>query len=236
MTKHTNSLGQPIGYPVENWQACDWPPHTAITGRYCTLEATQLAHAPQLFEAFVTQGHDRYWTYLPYGPFENLEQFQVWLSDTTQAKDPQFYTVFDANSKTAVGLASYLRITPNIGSIEVGHIHFSTLMQKTPIATETMFLMMQRAFEQLGYRRYEWKCDSLNAPSRKAALRLGFQHEGVFRQHTMYKGRSRDTAWFSILDSEWPALKEAFEAWLAPSNFDANGQQKQSLGALQTRS
>lgn len=225
MTQLQNNLGQPIGHPVENWRPCDWPPHTFLSGNYCRLAPTVADHATQLYEAFVDNGEDHYWTYLPYGPFTNFEAFKMWLDETTQDKDPQFYTIFDPSNSKAVGVASYLRIQPAIGSIEVGHIHFSTLLQKKPAATEAMFLLMKHAFDDLGYRRYEWKCDALNEPSRRAAERLGFQFEGVFRQHTMYKGRNRDTAWFSILDGEWPTCKRAFEEWLSPSNFDAGGRQ-----------
>ena len=206
-------------------------PRTLMVGRYCHLEPTHPDHAAELYEALAVHGKDDYWTYLPYGPFTDLSSFKRWLEETTQDKDPQFFTIFNTE-KRPVGVASYLRITPKIGSIEVGHIHFSSLMQKTPAATEAMFLMMQRVFDELGYRRYEWKCDALNAPSRQAAERFGFSFEGVFRQHTMYKGRNRDTAWFSILDSEWPELKQGYERWLAPANFDADGRQKQRLTDL----
>jgi len=229
MTQLQNNHGQPIGAPIENWRPCGWPPHAILSGNYCHLEPTVADHAPQLHEAFVDKGEDHYWTYLPYGPFTHFEAFKTWLDKTTQDKDPQFYTIFDGVTGKAVGVASYLRIQPAIGSIEVGHIHFSTLLQQKPAATEAMFLLMKHAFDDLGYRRYEWKCDALNDPSRRAAERLGFQFEGVFRQHTMYKGRNRDTAWFSILDSEWAVCKQAFEGWLAPSNFDADGLQVKRL-------
>jgi RimJ/RimL family protein N-acetyltransferase len=145
--------------------------------------------------------------------------------------DPLFFAIVDAKTGRAVGLASYLRIDPRVGSIEVGHLRFSSLLQRTPAATEAMALMMRRAFE-LGYRRYEWKCDALNAPSRAAAERLGFEFEGIFRQARLNKGRNRDTAWFSILDREWPALRPAFERWLDPANFDANGKQRARLSEL----
>lgn len=146
--------------------------------------------------------------------------------------DPLFYAILDKKTEKAVGLASYLRIQPKVGVLEVGHIHYSPLLQKTPLATEAMFLLMRRAFDELGYRRYEWKCDALNAGSRKAALRLGFTFEGIFRQASVYKGRSRDTAWYSVIDREWPALKEAHEAWLSPENFDAQGRQLARLSTF----
>ncbi len=229
MTQQQNKFGQSVGFSVEGWQPCGWPSHTPLDGVTCRLEPTHPTHAADLFDAFVTHGNDKYWTYLPYGPFPDLAAFKNWLDGTTLGKDPQFYTIFDPLTGKAVGLASYLRIQPEIGSIEVGHIHFSTLLQKKPAATEAMFLLMKRAFDEMGYRRYEWKCDALNEPSKMAAMRLGFKPEGVFRQHTMYKGRNRDTAWFSILDSEWPQIKQAFEAWLAPANFNADGEQVKRL-------
>ncbi|MEM8858998.1 MAG: GNAT family protein [Chloroflexota bacterium] len=227
-----NKFEQPIGFPLDNWKGCPPPPRTTMTGRYCRVESLEPAtHAEQLFKAHVTNRQDQLWTYLPYGPYDKLGDYQAWIESVYQLDDPVFYAIIDQQSGQAVGVASYLRISPDIGSIEVGHINFSPQLQKTPAATEAMFLMMRHAFDELGYRRYEWKCDALNEPSRKAAKRLGFQYEGVFRQHTMYKGRNRDTAWFSILDSEWPALKAAFEKWLNPSNFDGLGNQRQSLSA-----
>lgn len=171
------------------------------------------------------------WTYLPYGPFETLESYLDWMEKTCRGSDPQFYAIVDKSTGKAVGIASYLRINPAAGSIEVGHINYSPLLQQKPAATEAMYLMMKNAFE-LGYRRYEWKCDALNAKSRVAAQRLGLSFEGVFRQATMYKGRNRDTAWYATIDGEWPALKDAFEQWLAPSNFDEQGQQRQRLSDL----
>ena len=200
------------------------------------------AHAPALWEAFSLDTEGRNWTYLAQGPFASAEDFAAWVAQSAASSDPQFYTVFipppaasavsaQAVSVAAAGVASYLRIAPSAGTIEVGHIHFSPLLQHTPAATEAMYLMMRRAFE-LGYRRYEWKCDALNAPSRRAAQRLGFSFEGVFRQALVTRGRNRDTAWYACIDREWPALRAAFENWLAPENFDAEGRQRQSLTAL----
>lgn len=168
------------------------------------------------------------WTYLPYGPFSGWEPYRTWLEGMATATDPLFYAIVDAASGRATGVAAYLRIDPANGVIEVGHLGYSPLLQRTPAATEAMFRMMQYAFAR-GYRRYEWKCHALNAPSRAAAERLGFRYEGLFRQAAVVKGRNRDTAWFSILDSEWPALEQAFEAWLDPSNFDGSGRQKRRL-------
>jgi RimJ/RimL family protein N-acetyltransferase len=173
------------------------------------------------------------WTYLPYGPFETRESFGGWLTEVASGADPMFFVIVDRRANRAVGLASYLRIAAASGSIEVGHLCYSPSLQRTPAATEAMFLMMKSAFE-LGYRRYEWKCDALNARSRAAAQRLGFSFEGLFRQATVYKGRSRDTAWYSVIDREWPALQKAFLQWLDPSNFDPSGAQRWRLGELTT--
>ncbi|RDE19046.1 N-acetyltransferase [Motiliproteus coralliicola] len=227
-----NDLKQPIGPALDNWSPRPRPPRTTMSGRYCRVEPLQPQHAGALFEAFGADSDGRNWTYMPYGPFEDFDSFERWLQQQCQGEDPLFYCIIDNATDQPVGMASYLRIEPAVGVIEVGHIHFSPRLQRTALATETMYLMMRRVFDELGYRRYEWKCDSLNEPSRQAAKRLGFQFEGVFRQATIYKGRNRDTAWFSILDSEWPRLKSAFEQWLAPQNFDANGEQQQRLQAF----
>jgi RimJ/RimL family protein N-acetyltransferase len=203
-----------------------------MAGRYCRLEPLDpSAHAPALFDAFRLDAAGVGWTYLPYGPFDRFDAFRAWTERISAPDDPLFFAVLDEGA-TPVGLASYLRVTPEHGVIEVGHIHYSVLLQRRRAATETMYLMMRRVFDELGYRRYEWKCDALNAPSRKAADRLGFVYEGTFRKHVIYKGRSRDTAWYSVIDDEWPALKRAFEAWLDPANFDALGEQKRSLREL----
>lgn len=203
-----------------------------MVGRYCRLERLDPArHGSALFEAFAADTHGLGWTYLPYGPFETAAALRAWLDNVATTEDPLFYTILD-DTGTPVGLASYLRIFADIGSIEVGHIHYSVALRRSRAATEAMYLMMRRAFDELGYRRYEWKCDALNAPSRSAADRLGFVYEGTFRKHTIYKGRSRDTAWYSVIDEEWPARKGAFEAWLDPANFDAGGKQKRALREL----
>ena len=233
MSEHKNSLGQPIGFPMQDWTGCEFPSRSEMVGQYCRLERIDIQlHADDLFHAYGKDQDQSNWTYLPYGPFENKTDFVTWLEATSLGDDPLFYTVIDLKTNKAIGVATYLRINPKDGVIEVGHIHFSPLMQQTPISTEAMYLMMRRVFNELGYRRYEWKCDSLNGPSRAAALRLGFQFEGIFRQLTMYKGRNRDTAWFSILDKEWPKLEAAFKNWLDPQNFDENGQQRKSLSSL----
>ncbi|MEQ9488044.1 MAG: GNAT family protein [Alphaproteobacteria bacterium] len=233
MANHVNSLNQPIGAPLPDWKACDRPPRTVLEGRYCRLEPVDIEkHADGLFAAFREDREDRIWTYLPYGPFETVEALRDWMGKTCLSDDPQFFTIVDTASGAIGGVASYLRIAPPVGCIEVGHINYAPRLQKSAAATETMYLMMKQVFETLGYRRYEWKCDSLNAGSMGAAKRLGFTFEGIFRQATIYKGRNRDTAWFSIVDSEWPALREAFEIWLSPDNFDEAGKQRLSLSGL----
>ena len=202
-----------------------------MEGQYCALTPLDpKAHAQALFNAFAKDVENVDWAYLPYGPFDSLPALQAWLEEIARKSDPLFYTVMDRQGK-AVGVASYLRISPANGSIEVGHIHFSPQLQRTPAATEAMYLMMKRAFA-LGYRRYEWKCNALNERSRRAALRLGLSYEGIFRQATVAKGRNRDTAWYATIDLEWPTLKTAFETWLDPANFDASGKQKMSLSDL----
>ena len=230
MDGHINELGQPIGFPVPDWQPSEHPRGARMQGRLCRLEPVDIeAHASDLYRSFGEDREQRNWTYLPYGPFAGEDAFRDWLGKTCLGDDPCFFSVIDAAEGHAVGLASYLRIEPAVGVIEVGHIHFSPRMQGKPISTEAMYLMMRRVFETGGYRRYEWKCDSLNRPSRSAAQRLGFAFEGIFRQATIYKQRNRDTAWYSILDSEWPAAKAAFEKWLDDDNFAADGGQKTSL-------
>lgn len=224
----TNELGQPVGWPVEVARAAA-PSRQPMIGAYCDLVATHpTAHTTELYAAFAEAADDGDWTYLSYGPFASEADFTAWIDGVVGLDDPMFFTVIDRSTGNPVGVASYLRIDPRSAVIEVGHIHFSRRMQKTPIATEAMYLMMRRAFEG-GYRRYEWKCDELNAPSQAAARRLGFQYEGRFRQATHYKGRNRNTAWFSILDHEWPALRTGFERWLASDNFDADGNQRTPL-------
>ena len=227
-----NNLAQPIGFALPNWTPPPVPPREPIAGRYCRLEPLDPdRHAKALFAMNSADTDGRSWTYMAYGPFPTLASYREWMTSTCLGDDPLFFAIIDLADSQPVGVASYLRITPTSGSIEVGHIHFSPRLQRTPAATEAMFLLMQRAFE-LGYRRYEWKCDALNAPSRAAAQRLGLSFEGIFRQATVYKHRNRDTAWYAAIDTEWPALREAFEAWLAPSNFNAQGQQQVRLTDL----
>ena len=228
-----NELGQPIGFPVPDWTQRPRPLRTVMEGRDVAVEPIDPErHAPDLFEANSADRVGRMWTYLPYGPYASLAEYRRWMEASCLGEDPMFHAIRDKRSGRATGVASYMRIDPPVGVIEVGHIALSPALQQTVAATEAMFLMMSRVFDELGYRRYEWKCDSLNAPSRRAALRLGFAFEGIFRQATLYKGRNRDTAWYAVVDKDWPALRRAYERWLAPENFDADGRQRVPLGTL----
>ncbi len=221
----------PIGFLVPNWTPPAKPERAVIEGRYCRLTPLDAgAHANDLFAAFSADKENFDWLYLPYGPFDTLADLTSWLTDVSSKDDPLFFTITTPSGQ-AVGVASYLRIDPPNGSIEVGHIHYAPILQRTPAATEVMYLMMKQAFE-LGYRRYEWKCNALNERSRRAALRLGLSYEGIFRQAAVPKGRNRDTAWYAAIDSEWPALKAAFETWLDPANFDSAGMQRRPLTRL----
>ena len=232
MSGHYNELGQPIGSPLPGWKEPPRPPRTAMAGRYCRVEPLEPArHADDLFRANALDATGRNWTYMSYGPFDTLEAYREWMGSYCLGDDPLFHAIVDSATGRAVGVASYIRIDPRNGSIEVGHINYSPLLQRRPAATEAMYLMMKRAFG-LGYRRYEWKCDALNERSRGAARRLGFSFEGVFRQATVYKGRSRDTAWYAAVDKEWPALEQAFLRWLDPGNFDEQGRQRMRLSEL----
>ena len=201
------------------------------TGAGCRLDhVSAVKHAADLYASF--DGKDpegRIWTYLGYGPFASLEEFTEWVKAREAARDPWFYAFVRRDTGKAVGMGSFMRNDAANGVIEIGHIWMSPALQQTREATETIYLMMRHCFDDLGVRRLEWKCDSLNAPSRKAADRFGFTFEGIFRQHYIVKGRNRDTAWYAMLDTEWPKARAAFEAWLKEDNFDANGQQKAKL-------
>lgn len=233
MTDTVNHLRQPIGFPLAGWTARRRPPRSAIEGRYCRVEPIDPdRHTADLHAANLQDTAGANWTYLAYGPFERLDDYRDWLTKTCLGDDPLFHAVVDVATGRAVGVASYLRIDEPAGVIEVGHINYAPPLQRTPAGTEAMYLMMRRVFDELGYRRYEWKCDALNARSRAAAERLGFRFEGIFRQAAVYKNRNRDTAWYSIVDREWPTLKAAFERWLSPENFDSAGGQRQSLARL----
>lgn len=203
-----------------------------MAGRYCRVEPLDPArHAEDLYRASALDSSRRNFTYLLSGPFATLDAYRQWMESSCLGDDPLFHAIVDADTGKAAGVAAYMRIDPRNGTIEIGNINYSPLLQRKRAATEAMYLMMKRVFE-MGYRRYEWKCDTLNAPSRAAAQRLGFSYEGIFRQAVVYKGRSRDTAWYSVIDSEWPALERAFQRWLDPANFGDRGNQRVRLSEL----
>ena len=236
MIPERNVFGQPVGRALDGWTERPEPPRTPLIGRYCSIERIDAErHAADLYAAFSESPDGRDWTYSPAGPFSNLAQYVDYLRKEAVKSDPLHHAIIDSSSGKPVGTAALMRIDPVNGVIEIGHLVYSPRLKRTRAGTEAMYLFMRRAFDELGYRRYEWKCDSLNGPSRRAAERYGFRYEGIFRQAVVYKGRSRDTAWFSILDDEWPALRTAFEAWLAPENFDAEGRQHKSLSAMRAR-
>ena len=223
-------MDRDIGGIVDNWVAPPRPEGAVLEGRLARLERLDPdAHAAQLFAAF--EGADAVWDYLPYGPFADLASYKAWLESLAAGTDPLFYVIRERESGLACGIASYLRIAPEAGSIEVGHIGLAPVLQRTAAATEALFLMMQWAFDA-GYRRYEWKCNAQNRASRRAAERFGMSYEGIFRQAAVIKGRNRDTAWFAAIDAEWPVLRAAYETWLSPDNFDTGGHQKQRLSDL----
>jgi RimJ/RimL family protein N-acetyltransferase len=222
--------GQPVGLPVDDPTPAPRPGPVTLKGRYGRLEKLTPAHTMDLWAAFA--GHDEVWTYIGAdGPFATAAEFVPCIERRAAADDPYAYAIIDAADR-AVGYVTLLRIVPEMRVIEVGHVLYSPALQRTPLGTETQYLLARYVFETLGYRRYEWKCDALNAPSRRAALRYGFVYEGTFRQNMIAKGRNRDNAWFSMLDTEWPVRKRNFERWLAPENFDNEGRQKISLAAL----
>jgi RimJ/RimL family protein N-acetyltransferase len=219
-----------LGRVVRDWTPPPRPGLEAMEGRVVRLEPLSAdAHATDLFRAF--SGHEALWDYMPYGPFVSAGAYHRWAKERDAAEDPRFFVLRDRATGHCGGIASYLRILPEAGSIEVGHICIAPEMQRGLAATEAMWLMMDWAF-RAGYRRYEWKCNALNMASRRAAQRLGFSYEGVFRNHLVIKGRNRDTAWFAVTCEDWPALSEAFRAWLSPANFDAEGRQKERLSDL----
>jgi RimJ/RimL family protein N-acetyltransferase len=222
--------GQPVGLPVADTTPAPRPGAVTLKGRYGRVEKLRPEHASDLWAAFA--GHDDVWTYIAKdGPFAHFEEFAPFVAMRAAALDPYAYAIID-HADRAVGYVTLLRIVPEMRVIEVGHVLYSPAVQRTPLGTETQYLLARYVFETLGYRRYEWKCNALNAASCAAALRYGFVYEGTFRQHMITKSRSRDTAYYSMLDSEWPARKAAFERWLAPANFDAQGQQRTSLSEL----
>ena len=224
----------PVGAPVEPLPSGRAPGREPLQGTHVRLEPVDVvAHASSLYALSHARPEDAVlWTYLPYGPFAGQGAFERWLMEQARSSDPLFFAVVEEQSGQASGMASYLNIVPVHGSIEIGHIWFAPPLRKTRAATDAIYLMSRHVFDHLGYRRLEWKCNALNEASMRAARRFGFTYEGTFRQHMVVKGRNRDTAWFALLDGEWPAVRAAFERWLAPDNFDAVGRQRISLRAL----
>jgi RimJ/RimL family protein N-acetyltransferase len=221
--------GAPIGDLVPDWTPPALPGGKSMEGAHVRLDPLRAGRdADALWDAFAEDPEGRGWTYMPDGPFADRALFRAFVARCEASADPLFFALRPAGDHRPAGFASFLRMTPAAGSIEVGFIHFAPRLQRSFAATEAMHLMAARAFD-LGYRRYEWKCDALNAPSQAAAARLGFSYEGTFRQATVYKGRNRDTAWFAITDGDWPAIRDAHLAWLAPGNRDAAGRPIRSL-------
>lgn len=230
-----NKFGQPVGSAVEGWSERPRPSRTPLAGRYCRLEPLNVErHADELYAAYMEAPDGRDWTYLFSERPADADAFRAYLVKNAASSDPLHFCIVAGDTGKAVGTAALMRIEPAHGVIEVGSITYSPALKRTRAGTEAMYLLMRYAFDDLGYRRYEWKCDSHNAPSRAAAARYGFQYEGTFRQAIVTKGRSRDTAWFSIIDSEWPRVRRAFESWLAEGNFGPDGRQKHALAELRT--
>jgi RimJ/RimL family protein N-acetyltransferase len=228
-----NEFGQPTGFPLPDWKAPPFPPHVVQAGRYCRLEPLNAArHARAAFAAQSEDRNGERWTYSFHGPYADFAAYEKWVLGAEGSRDPQFYAIVDVTTGNAVGTATYMRIEPSHGVIEVGNIYFSPRLAKTRAATEALYLFLANAFA-LGYRRFEWKCDSCNLPSRAAATRFGFTYEGTFRQAIVNKGRNRDTSWFAIIDGDWNGgLKHAYLRWLDPGNFDAAGRQNVRLSKL----
>lgn len=224
----------PSGEPVSPLPPGIWPARVAHEGKYVRVEPLDIrVHAEDLYAAtHADEASLQIWDYLSTGPYPNREAFRTWLRDCSASADPIFFAVRDARTGKASGMASYLNVHPNAGTIEMGHIWFGSALQRTPAATEALYLLLRHALDDLGYRRMEWKCNALNQASRRAAVRLGFSFEGIFYQHMIVKGRNRDTAWFSILDTEWPRLRTNIEAWLSPANFGEAGRQRTSLSQI----
>jgi RimJ/RimL family protein N-acetyltransferase len=221
--------GLPVGKQVNAWPASP-PGQVVLIGNFGLIAKLGQDHAADLWQA--VRGHDALWPYMGYGPFADEAAFNTWIAERIPLADPCSYAIVDTQSDRAVGIVTLMEIRAATRVIEVGHVVYSPALQRTPLATEAQFLLARYVFESLGYRRYEWKCNALNAPSRRGAERYGFTFEGIFRQHLIVKGRNRDTAWFSMLDNEWPARKRAFERWLSPDNFDDEGRQKRTLAAV----
>jgi RimJ/RimL family protein N-acetyltransferase len=226
-----NRFNQPVGYELKNWTGKDAPTHRALQGAYCILEPLTIDdEVKTLYHALGLDNDGSSWTYLPYGPFNNFYDFDSWLRKTlAEEQKTLLYTIRKVDQPEPLGVIGYLNVNPSHGVLEIGHVHFSKPLQKTPAATEAIYLMINHALEDLNYRRCEWKCNSLNQPSIKAALRIGFTFEGTFRQSNVFKNKNRDTSWFSILDHEWPKLAKCIQTWLHHDNFDQSGIQKTAL-------
>lgn len=233
-----DATDRPVGPKVDPLPAGHKPDGRPLFGRYVLLEHVSAAkHGQDLYESFAqADPQGDLWTYMGYGPFEDLEQFLTWLKTRETSSDPLSYAYVPKQTGRAAGMGAFMRLDAANGVIEIGHIWLSPRLQRTREATESIYLMIRHAFEDLGVRRLEWKCDALNMPSRRAADRFGFTFEGVFRQHFIVKGRNRDTAWYSIIDKEWGSVRRCFDRWLDPANFDSSGRQKGKLKAAPKRS
>lgn len=231
MNQH-NHFGQLVGDALPDWQPRPYPQRQTLQRRLCYLEPLAGKHAEALFAAHQLAPDTRSWTWLLREPDSSVEEFSAWVAGLTGLSDPIHFAVIDRQTRQPVGSLALMRIDANNGVVEVGHVHFSPLLSRTAMATEAHWLLMRYVFDTLGYRRYEWKCNSLNEPSRRAAQRLGFHYEGRFRQALVIKGHNRDTDWFSIIDAEWPQIDSAMQKWLASDNFSADGQQIRTLESL----
>ena len=233
MASTINSLNQPVGEPMPDWRGARRPDGRTLEGRYCCLEVLDpVRHAEDLYAAFSEDRTGELWTYMVDGPYSSFDTFLAAVEKAGTARGFLYYAVLEKSTGLALGRAAYLRVDPVMGNMEVGSIAYSPRLQRTNMATEAVYLMLRHAFDDLGYRRCEWKCDSLNAASRRAAVRLGFSYEGLFRQAMVYKGRNRDTAWYAMVDGDWPGIRQGVERWLEPENFDRLGRQKQPLRSL----
>ena len=233
MSGRTNQYGQSIGDPVPGFSERRPPSRNVLSGRYCRLEPVDVErHANDLYASYIEAPDDRDWTYLFAERPRGLEAFRSYLTQLARSDDPLHHTIIDLGTNAAVGTAALMRIDRAHGVIEVGSITYSPRLKRTRAGTEAIYLLMRRAFDELGYRRFEWKCDSLNAPSRAAAERYGFTFEGIFRRAVVYKARNRDTAWYSIIAEDWPRIRTAFDTWLSLENFDEQGRQLRSLSAV----
>ena len=231
---YTNKYNQPIGKPLNDFKPCQKPSSKMLDGNYCCLEKINAnKHSEDLFNE--CNNDEKAWTYVHENQFQNLNSFKNYIKECEKSTDPYTYAIIDKKTNKTVGRIAYMRIKENIGSIEIGRVLFSKKMRKSCIGTEAVYLLLCEVFEKLKYRRCEWKCDSLNEASRNAAIRYGFTYEGTFRNAMVQKGRSRDTAWYSIIDSEWQILKSAFECWLSEDNFTDDEKQIKSLSTFMNK-